>query len=271
VIRARRVGIVARDDLSQMAENIFERIRDHLDVIADPGTALKLGIDGAPISDMDVDVILCIGGDGTILRTIAAMDDPIPVLGIGMGALGFLAALTPDEALANICEIIDNFEVEERSRLDVIVNKKKEATAMNEIVVLTLRPAKMLHFEILIDGEGFERLRADGVVFSTPTGSTAYSMSAGGPIVDPGMDCTLIVPLAPFKLSARPAVVAGSSRIRIELLEPEKDAMLVVDGEINRSVSMGDEIEIVKSDRSALFVKSGESFFTRVRDKLMRI
>jgi len=271
VIQARRVGIVARDDLSLMAENIFDQIRDHVDVTADPVTAYKLGIGGASISDMDVDIVLCIGGDGTILRTIAAMDEQIPILGIGMGALGFLAALTPDEALANICEILDSFEVEERSRLDVIVNRKQEATAMNEIVVLTLRPAKMLHFEILIDGEGFERLRADGVVFSTPTGSTAYSMSAGGPIVDPVMDCTLIVPLAPFKLSARPAVVAGSSRIKIELVEPEKDAMLVIDGETNRSVSRDDEIIIVKSDRSALFVKSGESFFTRVRDKLTQI
>ena len=271
MIKATSAGIVARDDLSSMAKNIFELIKNQVEVVADPKTAYKLEMRGVAIRDMDVDMIICIGGDGTILRTLASMGSQIPLLGIGMGALGFLAALTPDEAHNNICELLNGFEVEKRSRLDVIVNGKCESTAMNEVVVLTLRPAKMLHFKILIDDEEFERLRADGVVFSTPTGSTAYSMSAGGPIVDPGMDCTIIVPLAPFKLSARPAVVAGSSRIRLGLIEPEKDAMLVIDGETHRSIKQGDEIAIVRSDQPALFVKAGDNFFSRVRNKLMTI
>ncbi|MCW7075837.1 MAG: NAD(+)/NADH kinase [Candidatus Syntropharchaeales archaeon] len=271
MIRAERVGIVARDDLSSMAERIVKCIEGCVEVVADPTTAYKLEMRGVAISDMDVDMVICVGGDGTILRTLRSMDEPIPLLGIGMGALGFLAALTPEEALKRICEVLDGFEVEKRSRLDIIVDRERVATAMNEIVFLTLRPAKMLHFKIFIDGEEFERLRADGVVFSTPTGSTAYSMSAGGPIVDPEMNCTIIVPLAPFKLSARPAVVAGSRKVKFGLIEPDKDAMLVIDGETNRSIKQGDEVEIVKSDRSALFVKAGDGFFSRIRNKLMTI
>ncbi len=271
MIRAERVAIVARDDLSTMAEKVFKRIKDRVDVVADPKTAYRLGTRGVAIQDMDVDMVICIGGDGTILRTLASIERPVPVLGIGMGTIGFLAALTPEEALDNLCKVIDGFEVEERTRLDVIVDGERQPPAMNEIVVLTMRPAKMIHFSIFINEEEFEDLRADGVVFSTPTGSTAYSMSAGGPIVDPGIDCTIIVPLAPFKLSARPAVVSGSGRIRLELLDPEKDAMLVIDGEARRSIKQGDRVEIVRSNRPALFVKAHESFFSRVRNKLMRM
>ena len=138
--------------------------------------------------------------------------------------------------------------------------------AMNEAVVVTSKPGKMLHFSILVDGDELEQLRADGVVFATPTGSTAYAMSAGGPIVDPKLNAAIIVPIAPFKLSARPTVVNIDTTINLELLGA-KEAELVVDGQFYRKIGREDRISITRGE-PAFFVKIRDKHFLRLHDKL---
>ena len=161
-----------------------------------------------------------------------------------------------------------NYEVEEEERLSVSISTKERIPfAMNEAVVITSKPGKMLHFAILVNGEEFERLRADGVIFATPTGSTAYAMSAGGPIVDTSVKAMIVVPIAPFKLSARPLVLDIEKKVSVELLS-EKDALLVIDGQFYRNVATNEHIEITRGE-PALFVRV-RPHLLKVKEKLWR-
>ncbi|MDY6965911.1 MAG: NAD(+)/NADH kinase [Halobacteriota archaeon] len=269
--KPKRIGIVARRDSperSKMVREITDIIKDRVDIIPYKEAPSDMDEENYCFDNVDVDLIICIGGDGTILKTLQLLKDPIPILGINMGAVGFLADIPPEEAIDVIEEAILGFETESKARLAIDINGEKQPFAMNEAVILTSRPAKILRFTILIDGSELETLRADGVVFATPTGSTAYAMSAGGPIVDPRVDATIIVPLAPFKLSARPSVVPAESEICLELLEA-KEVTIVIDGQYNREVSKDDVITITRSEKPALFVKTDKTFFSKVRSKLV--
>ncbi len=130
------------------------------------------------------------------------MDHPVPVLGINWGEVGFLADLEPSEALEFVHKLAGGFSVEERMRITLSNDSTCLGTALNEALIVTSRPAKMLKFSIIIDGITTEQFRADGLLISTPTGSTAYAMSAGGPIVDPRIQGFLLVPLAPSAVIA---------------------------------------------------------------------
>lgn len=134
---------------------------------------------------------------------------------------------------------------------------------------MTRRPAKMLHIEISVDDEVVEELRADGIIIATPSGSTAYSMSAGGPIVDPRVEAFLIVPICPFKLSARPLVVSNKSVIRVKLLRKGKKAIAVIDGQYEEEINHMDEVIFRKSGRKARFVRLSKDFYRKVREKLI--
>jgi len=149
------------------------------------------------------------------------------------------------------------------------LNGERLPPAINEIALITASPAKMIEFEIIVDGSLMEDFRADGVIIATSTGSTAYAMSAGGPIVDPRVDAIVMVPMAPFKLSSRPWVIPGESMIEVKLKLPEKYALVVVDGQNMATISIKDTILISKADTPARFVKVGnEGFFEKVKSKL---
>ncbi len=271
----RKTGIISRCDREEvlaLVKEIVTHLKPKTQVLIDPRTAEKIQEKGTPVAEMrskGAEFIISIGGDGTVLRGIQKMDDPLPVLGINMGTIGFLVDVNPEEALEVIDKVLSGFEVEERSRLSIRVNDEKLPPATNEVVIITASPAKMLSYRIFVDKSRLEELRADGVVFATSTGSTAYAMSAGGPIVDPRVDGTVIVPLAPFKLSARPWVVPAKSKIRVEITVPKKEAVLVIDGQYTRKIKEDDTILITKADKPARFVKTGEGgFYEKVRSKL---
>lgn len=270
LIQQKRIGIVCRgrDEDVLVLDRLIESVKERVEVILDEATAHKLQKRGMKIEEMDVDLLICIGGDGTILRTLHALKSPTPVLGINMGAIGFLAEVQPENSVSTLTSLLEGFEVERKERLSAAITgaREKMPYAMNEVVVITSKPGKMLHFAIFIDGEELERLRADGVIFATPTGSTAYAMSAGGPIVDPKVNATIIVPIAPFKLSARPTVVDINSEISVELLEM-KDAELVIDGQFYRAIGKEERISVTRGE-PALFVKVWGKHFLKLRDKL---
>ncbi len=270
LIQPKRVGIVCKGRAKDVLvlDKLIESIEERVEIIFDETIAHKLQKHGMKIEEMDVDLLICIGGDGTILRTLHALKSPTPVLGINMGAIGFLAEVQPENSVSTLTSLLEGFEVERKERLSAAITgaREKMPYAMNEVVVITSKPGKMLHFAIFIDGEELERLRADGVIFATPTGSTAYAMSAGGPIVDPKVNATIIVPIAPFKLSARPTVVDINSEISVELLEM-KDAELVIDGQFYRAIGKEERISVTRGE-PALFVKVWGKHFLKLRDKL---
>ncbi len=271
----RKIGLISRcdrEDILALVRDIIDHFKSSIEVLIDPRTAGKLQLLGTQMSAMrkkGAEFIISIGGDGTVLRGIQKMEDPLPVLGINMGTIGFLVDVAPEDSISVIDRILSGFEVEERSRLEITLNNEKLPCATNEVVILTANPAKMLSYRIFVDNNFLEELRADGAVFATPTGSTAYAMSAGGPIVDPRVDGTVIVPLAPFKLSSRPWVVPDRSEIRVELTVPKKEGVLVVDGQYTRKINVDDTILITKADKPARFVRTRkDGFYEKVRNKL---
>jgi len=240
------------------------------DVIFDRDTASSLGTAGTPLAGANADVAIIVGGDGTILRTIQQMNRPVPVLGVNWGGVGFLADLEPDEALAFIKTLTDGFSVEERMRIALYKDGACLGTALNEAMIVTTRPAKMLRIAIAIDGVVAEQFRADGLLISTPTGSTAYAMSAGGPIVDPQVQGFLLVPLAPYMLSSRPHLISSNRRLEIRL-ESSKTANLAIDGQKTFELGRSTTIEIRRSEKPALFVDVKRNFFEKVDKKLRKL
>lgn len=273
-----RIGIVTRHDIHrgvELAEELADfLIKENIDVFLDPliVSELRRFHDlSCDIDEMDVDIIITIGGDGTILRTQSLIDGKkIPIFGINMGTVGFLTEIGPEEAFHALKEVLaGNYFVEERTRLAVWHNKDL-APALNEVVIMTRKAAKILHIEIKVDDEIVEELRADGLIVATPSGSTAYSMSAGGPIVDPRVDAFIIVPICPFKLGSRPTVVSGESIIQVRLLREGKKAVAVIDGQYEEEINHMEEVIFQKSDEYAYFVRLTKEFYKKVREKLIK-
>lgn len=271
IIRPKRIGIVSKgrqEDLG-ILQQLIHAVEEHVELILDETSANLLKRTGEPLAEMTVvDLIVSVGGDGTILRTLHAVPRPVPIIGINTGAIGFLAEVQPEEGVETLRRLLAGFEVELRERLAIALDRVSETVpyAMNEAVLITSKPGKMLHFAIRIDGVELEQLRADGVICATPTGSTAYAMSAGGPIVDPRVNATIIVPIAPFKLAARPTVVDIRSEIALELIDL-KPAELVIDGQFYRPIGKDERITITRGE-PARFVRVRDQHFLKLRDKL---
>ncbi len=271
-----RIGVVARfdvDEAVELAGKIVEfLIEKEVETLLDSQLAshlIKYQDIACDLGDMDVDMVVAVGGDGTILRTQGIINKKkIPLVGINMGAVGFLTEIDPEDAFSALQHVLEGkYFVEERTQLKIFHNNQLH-TALNEVVLMTQKPAKMLHIEISVDDEVVEVLRADGLIIATPSGSTAYSMSAGGPIVDPRVDAFIIVPICPFKLGARPFVVPNDSVIKVKFLRKGKKAVAVIDGQLVEEIDYMDEIIFRKADSYAYFVRLTKNFYKRVREKL---
>ena len=271
-----RIGVVARFDVDksvELAGKIVEfLINKNVEALIESNLSTKLGKYqeiASNLEDMDVDMVVAVGGDGTVLRTQGIINEKkIPLFGINMGAVGFLTEIDPSETLTALEQVLEgDYFVEKRTQLQVWHNKELHK-ALNEVVLMTQKPAKMLHIEISVDDEVVEELRADGLIVATPSGSTAYSMSAGGPIVDPRVGAFIIVPICPFKLGARPTVVPNDSVIKVKFLREGKKAVAVIDGQFEEEINYMDEIVFKKADNYAYFVRLTKNFYRRVREKL---
>ncbi|MBU4534446.1 MAG: NAD(+) kinase [Euryarchaeota archaeon] len=270
------MGIVARLDIPRAVEMAREMVEFLIE------KEIKVSIDSSLIqfmpefkemsielAEMDTDMIIAIGGDGTILRTQRYVNGKkIPIIGINMGTVGFLTEIDPENAFDAVEDVLEGkYFIEKRTRLRVC-HGEELPSALNEVVMMTRKPAKMLHIEISVDEEIVEELRADGLIISTPSGSTAYSMSAGGPIVDPRVEAFIIVPICPFKLGARPIVVPNKSQIKVKLLKKGKKAVAVIDGQFEEEINYLEELIFVKSTTHAYFVRLTQNFYQRVKDLL---
>ncbi len=253
--------------------NIIAEIKENYPEMAEDYDNINLNIDFKQLEqnvfDFDCDMAIILGGDGTLLRAQAKMNPEIPLFGINMGTVGFLTEIETSNTFDALNSILKgDYYKEKRSRL-VVSHENHQYTVMNEVVVMTDKPAKMMHFEIQVDGEIIEEVRADGLIISTPSGSTAYAMSAGGPIVDPKVAGFVIIPICPYKLGARPFVVSDSSEITVKLLKKGKTAVFVIDGQINEEAAYEEEIKFKKSDKNAYFIRtSTKYFYEKVKDKL---
>lgn len=254
-------------------EKIIEKTKENYPEMGDMLDDLNFNIDFEKMSkflhDFDCDMAVILGGDGTLLRAESHMNPEIPVFGINMGTVGFLTDTEIQDTFTALDEVLrGDYYKEKRSRI-VVSHENNHYSAINEVVIMTSKPAKMLHFQIKVDGEIIDEVRADGLIVSTPSGSTAYAMSAGGPIMDPKVGGFLIIPICPYKLGARPFVVSDNSEIAVKLLKKGKSAVFVMDGQRNEEADYEEEIRFNKSDKDAYFIRtSTKYFYKKVKEKL---
>ncbi|MEF8833068.1 MAG: NAD(+)/NADH kinase [Candidatus Thermoplasmatota archaeon] len=219
--------------------------------------------------DKEIDFVMSVGGDGTLLSLLQNID--IPALGVNTGTVGFLTSIEISE-IKDALEKIDqeDYFVDKRMKIDVFLNGEKESECVNEMVVHSDKIAKLREIELLYGDKLIDRFRADGIIISTPTGSTSYSLSSGGPIVNPGLDVFVTAPIASFDLDAKPHVFPSDTPIEIRLPEKEKTCLMVMDGQKECIVGQEDTIEVKKSDNRAKFIRFDDDFYERVKKKLVK-
>ena len=218
------------------------------------------------------ELIVTIGGDGTFLRGVRlAVPLDVPILGVNTGRLGFLTEIetTPEGMEAVRRALRGDFRVEQRLALQASVNGAGEHFALNDVVVRRGAEARMAPFGLSLDGERIAHISADGIVVATPTGSTAYFLSAGGPIIAPTVDALGVAALLPHTLFARPLIVPTSSTIQITCDSEIVHANLETDGTFVSDLSSGDLVTVVRAPRAVKFARiTDPDFFVRLEDKL---
>lgn len=266
-----KFGITANPNIPgalAAAESVLGQLGPKHDVILEADLARSLKRRGLPLAHMKIDVLLAIGGDGTILRALQLSDAPL--LGINSGSLGFLTEIDVDDLPRHVPRLLaGEYRLEARLRLKVTLDGQRLFDCTNEAVVHTAHVAKMRSFDIEVDGTSIQKVQADGIIVATPTGSTSYSMSAGGPIVDPRLNAILVTAIAPFKPSMRPYVVPATSRVSVRLAKP-RECLLVLDGQHEVVLKGNEDVTITGSDRPARFVRFRDDFYRRIEEKISR-
>ncbi len=229
------------------------------------------GLDGVRLPER-LDALVALGGDGTMLRAArAAAERDVPVLGVNLGNLGFLSEVEP-EGLKKALErlMTGDYREEKRSMLAVTAGDARHL-ALNDAVLSRGGYARLIRVRALVDGSWAGDYRADGLLVSTPTGSTGYSLSAGGPIIAPGVDCMLITPICPHSLQHRPQVIPGDAVVRLELSPDEPvEASLQVDGQAYAALHAGDAVEIRRAAECVRLIRLRTTgFFDVVHQKLI--
>ena len=281
----KKIGLVGRNQrsgLSEVLRLLLDLLENHgLEVVLEDRLGKVLPKHDLRVASCDqigqeVDLVIVVGGDGSLLsaaRTLAKYDTP--VLGINRGRLGFLTDITPDEMASEIPAVLaGQFESESRFLLHAEVRRDGKVSgsgdALNDVVVNSGSSARMIELELYINDTFVYRQRADGLIVSTPTGSTAYSLSGGGPIMHPALDAMVLVPMFPHALSSRPIVVDGDSEIRIDILARNRiHPPVTCDGQENMTAKPGDSVFISKNPHTlTLLHPVGHSFYASCRDKL---
>ena len=221
------------------------------------------------------DVLVVLGGDGSLLAA-ARLAAPlgVPILGVNLGHLGFLSEVEEDNVFQAIETVAaGSFRIEQRMMLDACVQRGGRQvgsyTGLNDAVINKSGFSRMITLDIMVGSEYVQTVPADGVIVSTPTGSTAYSLSAGGPIVNPLFECLIITPICPHTLYSRSQIIAGDEEVRVVLSSSGRDTVLTVDGQVGHSLRAGDEVRVRKSVHTARFVRLRDhSFYKILREKL---
>jgi NAD+ kinase len=238
--------------------------------------AADVGVAISPQKELwkHADIIVSLGGDGTILATVRALGkNSRPILGINLGSLGFLTQVLPEQLEAALERLAGNdFQIEERMLLKTeILNGGglESPYALNDIVVDKGSVSRVINISLYADGEYISSYTADGLLVATPTGSTAYSLAVGGPILNPAMQAIIVSPISPFSLTSRPLVFAPDIELEIRVRSGHGDVLLTIDGQVARSFSPTGSLKIRRARHTAKFIKLAEnSFYNILRQKL---
>ena len=278
----RKVGIVGYPRYTALDETLTRVV----DFATERGLSLSFEPDLLPSgggwgtldsdSVSDLDLLLTLGGDGTLLRG-ARLVAPlgIPVLGVNLGRLGFLTSLSPEDLEAGLTRLMTGETVlDDRMVLQVEAETRSGKVdggylALNDVVLHRGGVARMIRMRIHTHGEEVGTYSADGIILATPTGSTAYSLSAGGPIVPPNLDCILATPICPHTLAVRPLILSADDTITVEVLSPTEELILTIDGQEGANLMPGDRLVVRRAPLPLHVVRfPGQTFFSTLRRKL---
>ncbi len=278
----KRIGIFAKrhnKDAVTLADEVVAWLVDRqIEVFVDEALAKAMpdmhGYPGQAIPPL-VDMVVVLGGDGTLLSVARLVGDlRTPILGVNLGSLGFMTEITRPELFPMLEQVLaGNFTVSERMRLLAVIRRKGEEVAryrvLNDVVINKGALARIIDMEAWVDDDYLTTFKADGLIVSTPTGSTGYNLAAGGPIIYPGNHCHVISPICPHTLTNRPIVVSDEATIRIAVKSLEQDVVLTADGQEGMPLECGDVVELRKSNHSTLLIKSpSKDYFQVLRTKL---
>lgn len=267
-----RLFIVANTDKPQVKPTLDElrpRLSKHAEIV---GMDCD---DASDLSKIQADAVLVLGGDGTLLSAARRlMGRPVPLMGVNFGRLGFLASFTPEELWTNLDALLEGrLPISHRAVIeasvvsaqtqcelvdcaDVLEKRQFVATALNDAVVTAGPPFKMIELELGVDGQSGIKYFGDGVIVSTPSGSTAYNISAGGPILNPNVEAFCITPICPHSLSFRPVVISSTSTVYIHATRVNEGTTLFCDGQASIRLSAGDHVVLRRSPSDVLLIEN---------------
>ncbi|HEY5673180.1 MAG TPA: NAD(+)/NADH kinase [Malonomonas sp.] len=278
----KKIGVYAKKDhpdAEQLALDICERLqRENIEVLLEDSLAEQIGqINGFDEDEIPalVDLIIVLGGDGTLIsvaRRVGHRD--VPILGINLGRLGFLTEVTQEELPEMLDRLVaGEYETSDRMMLDASIRRNGEVigsyTVLNDVVINKGALARIIDMATSVDGRYLSTYKADGLIISTPTGSTGYNLAAGGPIIFPEINSLVISPICPHMLTNRPIVVWSKSVIEIEVKFENDVVFFTADGQVGRKLLPGDIVEVRRSEaRTKLVTSPSKDYFAILRTKL---
>ena len=281
-MKSKSFGILTKPKFPEVERTLHDvvswlRARS-IDVILDTTSAILLGGQGGYQKTQlanKADVLLVLGGDGTMLTAARlAGERSIPILGVNMGGLGFLTEVRLEYLYPSLERVFANdFVLDERLMLQTHVQRHGETVArgvvLNDVVISKGTLARMIELKIAIQGRFVTNLRGDGLIVSSPTGSTAYSLSAGGPIINPAVHSLILTPICPHTLTHRPLIVPDNVEIDVTLTSKDDGAMATLDGQVGVAMTRGDTVEIKVSEHRTRLIRFPESgYYEVLREKL---
>jgi NAD+ kinase len=276
--RIKKIGVILRPSTPEIIGNyiLLEKTfkKYNIEVLLEKDSAIMINRDGVEFSKLgkSCDAFVTLGGDGTLIATVRkSFDFDIPILGVHAGNLGFLADLSISELDSFVQKIVnDDYKLDERAVLEATVIKDAKEVKMyafNDIILTRTRVSNMIHIETLVDSKAFNTYYGDGVIVSTPTGSTAYNLSAGGPVLFPMTNVFALTPICPHSLTQRPVVLPG--KFAIEMKTSEERAIIIIDGQDMHELGLGESVHIKLATKTVKLIRKEEyNYFNVLKEKL---
>ena len=274
-----RVGVVSRTDIDAVfpvTKRVIKALeKGGAEVLVETETAMALDMNSETVdlTEIDADFVVAVGGDGTILRTAMGLKVPeTPLLGVNMGRRGFLCEVLKEEVEPAIDKVVKGeYQLESCLKLRSRCLEMDEdfPDALNEVLISSSLPSKMILCRLLVDGEQLTEIQTDGILVATPTGSTAYNLSAGGSILAPGVDAMILTAINPYRYFRSITLPVGS-KVRLELRKPRADALAIVDGKVYTGLKPLSTVEVDVSTHKTRFIRF-KPFYERLRSRLTHI
>jgi NAD+ kinase len=280
----KKIGLIGKSgdsNVSTTLHKLVEHLETHqIQVLLDEGIADTLANSGHPVADRDTlaqqcDLAIVVGGDGTLLNAARSLAEPgVAVLGVNLGRLGFLVDVSPEDMRRQLQNILaGDFDEEPRALLHATVTRGdaviSASNALNDVVIHKKDIARMIELDTWIDGRFLNTNRSDGLIIATPTGSTAYALSGGGPVLHPALEAFTLVPICPHTLSNRPIVLKDDATIEVVIHPGALQAQISCDGQVNTTLNPGDRVTIRKHDHALrLLHPPGHDYYEVLRKKL---